>query len=233
MRSLALEPVHPAPDGVVSSTRPDGIAELHQEARRRVSVAGGLGVIDGVLGHPVRLAPRRGAAVKLRDRLRITSPQLRHEQLAEQLVVPVPLPAAVEGNHQQVAALQPLEECGRSRDAEDGVAERTAHPVENRRVGQEGSLRRRDPVEDLRAQVVPDVPVIASQRHGHRRVQPPAFTASAARYRPTGQPSVLRTSSSRSAAGELDPRLQEQRARLVRIHRQIVDPDLHDAALRA
>ncbi len=102
---VGLEPLHPAPDGVVSSTRPNGIAELHQEARRRVGVAGGLGVVEGVLGHPVRLAPRRGAEVKLRDHLRITSPQLRHEQLSEQLVVPVPLTASVERDHQQVAAL--------------------------------------------------------------------------------------------------------------------------------
>ena len=61
--------------------------------------------------------------------------------------------------------------------------------------------------------------------------EPPAFTASAARYRPTGQPSVRRTSSVEVRVGELDTRLQEQRARLMRIHRQIVDPDLHDAAL--
>ena len=74
---VRLEPLHPAQDGVGTSTRPDGVGDLQHEARHRVGIAGGLGVVDRGLRHPVRLAPRRGAAVELGDDLRLASPQLR------------------------------------------------------------------------------------------------------------------------------------------------------------
>ena len=63
--------------------------------------------------------------------------------------------------------------------------------------------------------------------------EPPAFTASAARYSPTGHPSVRRTSSCTSAFGHLHVRGPHQRRPPRRVHRQIVDADLDDAALGA
>ena len=66
-------------------------------------------------GMPLRLVPRRGPEVELGDHLRLAPPQLGQQQLAEQVVVAVPLPAPVERDDQQVAALQPLEDRARSR----------------------------------------------------------------------------------------------------------------------
>ena len=91
-------------------------------------------------GWPFVLAPGRRPEVELGDVGRLASPQLRRQQVAEQLVIAEPLPPAVERHHQQVAALQPLEDVARSLSTGDRVAERTAHAVEDRRAGEEQDL---------------------------------------------------------------------------------------------
>ncbi len=62
---------------------------------------------------------------------------------------------------------------------------------------------------------------------------PPALIARAARYSPTGQPSVRWTSSSTSASVSSTPAAVSNDAGVVAVHRQIFDPDLHEAALRS
>ena len=59
----------------------------------------------------------------------------------------------------------------------------------------------------------------------------PALMANAARYSPAGQPSVRSTSSSTRSSASATPAPGEQRPSLRSAHREVVDPDLHDAAL--
>ena len=119
--------------------------------RHAIRVAGRLGVLERRLRHAVRLAPLGGPQVESRDDLRFAPPQLGRQQLAEQVVVAVPLAAAVEWHHEQVAGLELLEHATRSRLTQRGVAERSGHRVEDRRVRQERRLGRQDPIEDLGA----------------------------------------------------------------------------------
>ena len=52
-------------------------------------------MVDGQLGQPVALEEGGGPPVQLGDQLGLAALQLGQEQLPEQLVVPVPLVAAV------------------------------------------------------------------------------------------------------------------------------------------
>ena len=116
--------------------------------------------------------------VELRHHLRLPPQQLGVQQLTEQVVVAVPLAPAVERDHQQVAALQPIEHAAGSLAAHGHVAERTGQPVEDRRAGQERDVGPRHPVEELRAQVVAHEAVVAGgpcsrrSRPGCRRSSP-------------------------------------------------------------
>ena len=84
-------------------------------------------------------------------------------QVAQQMVVAVPLPATVERDHEQVPGFQPFEDSPGSPRTQDRVAERPGHPVQDRGTDEERNLRGRDPVEELRAQVVPHIDVIAGE----------------------------------------------------------------------
>jgi hypothetical protein len=75
-QALVLEPVHPAQDRVGTPTRPDRVREVENQSGDTVGITGGLCVLDGGLGHPVRLAPRRGPEVELRDRVRLSPQEL-------------------------------------------------------------------------------------------------------------------------------------------------------------
>ena len=104
-----------------------------------------------------------------------------YEQLAEQVVVAVPLAATVERDHQEVAALQLLEDVRPIRSADDRVAERTAHAVEDRRAGEEGNIGLRHPVQELGTKVIADEPIVTGDREPGRVPELPARIANAAR----------------------------------------------------
>ena len=136
-QAVRLEPLHPAQDGVRASTGPHRAGVLQHEAGDHVGVVPRLGMVDGGLRHVVRLAPRGGAVVERADHVRLTPLQLGHQQIPEQVVVAIPLPAAVEWHDEQVSALESLQDRARSLRVERRVAERTAHAVEDRGAGQE------------------------------------------------------------------------------------------------
>ena len=91
--------------------------------------------------------------------------ELAVEELAEQVVVAVAVAGAVERDDQQVVALQRLEHVLRPGPGEHGVAQRTGHPVEDRRAGQERHRLDRQAGEHLGADVVGEQPVVAAERH--------------------------------------------------------------------
>src|SRR5918997_4642381 len=82
--------------------------ELHQ-ARRPREVAGGQRVPDGLGRLPVPLVPRARPPVEEGYLVGLFLPETPAEDVGEEVVVAVPAAAVVEGNDEQVPALQRLE----------------------------------------------------------------------------------------------------------------------------
>ena len=89
------------------------------------------------LGIAVQLVPVRGAPVQDGDELRLALGKLALEQVAEKVVVAVPLTLVVEWHQKQVRPFDLLELARRTLVVEYGVAERAAHSVEHRGSPQE------------------------------------------------------------------------------------------------
>ena len=89
-------------------------------------VDGRLRVVDRQVGHVVRLVPLGGADMKSTDELWLTTLQLGAQQVAEQVVVPVPLAVPVEGDEQQVRVCERLQHRARAGGVEHRIAQRPA-----------------------------------------------------------------------------------------------------------
>ena len=111
---------------------------VHEQARGRRPVPGCLVVPDG-LGHvAVLLVPRGRGAVQRRDRRRRRAPQLQAQQIGEQVVVAEPGPGGVERGDERVLVLELLEDRLGSGAAGEGVGERAADALEDRRCAGAG-----------------------------------------------------------------------------------------------
>ena len=84
--------------------------QLHQVGRV-VEVLGGQGVPYRLLGQVVALVPPAGALVQQRNLVGLLAEQARSQHVGEQVVVAVPLPAIVQGDEEQVGALQGRRAC--------------------------------------------------------------------------------------------------------------------------
>ena len=69
--------------------------------------------------------------MEIGDQLGLPPLEFRPQQFPEQVVVAVPLAAAVERDHQQVPALHLFEDAPGPLLAQDGVAQRAAHAVQD------------------------------------------------------------------------------------------------------
>ena len=78
----------------------------HREVTRRRRVP------DRLVGIALRAVPPAGPPVQLRGQPGLRPRQLDAQQVAEQLVVPEPLAAAVEADHEQVRPLDLLQPGG-------------------------------------------------------------------------------------------------------------------------
>ena len=112
----------------------------------------------------VRLEPGRGAALQLRQPFGEGALRFEHEQIAEEVVVPEPLPGAVQADDELVPVGrggQPSAPVGRPGD---GVDERSGQPIEH------GGLQESTPVvvgsggEQLVAEVADDQLIVAPER---------------------------------------------------------------------
>ena len=101
--------------------------------------------------------------MEIRDQIGLPPPQFGTEQLAEQVMIAVPLTAPVQRNHQQIPALHPFEKLSGSLPLQDGVAQRSAHPIEDRGAAHERHFRVGQVVKQFRAQVVAHETVIAGE----------------------------------------------------------------------
>src|SRR5687767_4777372 len=86
------------------------------------------------------------------------------QQLPEQMVIAVPLAAAVERDDQEIVFLQMLERPAGSGATDYRVAEPAAHAVEDGCAGEERCLCAGRPVEELGSEVVADEPVVTGDR---------------------------------------------------------------------
>ena len=151
--------------------------------------------------------------MELGHHLRLPRHQLGVQQLAEQVVVAVPLPPGRAGS--------PAGCCARadralapSLRADGDVAERPRDPLEDRGAGEERHIGSRDAVEELRAEVVGHEAVVAGERVvAMSPGELPAFMARAARYSPAGHPSVRSTRASTSGSASSTPAAVQQRRR--------------------
>ena len=126
-------------------------------------------VLDGVVGETVLLEPVGGARVQDGRDVGLLGEQAGAQHVAEQLVVAEPLPPVVEGDEEEVVALEGAQHRGRVTTVEDGVAQRPAEPVEHRGVQQELAHRGRLVGEHLLDEVVDDVAVVAGEPGDERR----------------------------------------------------------------
>ena len=166
---VLLEPVDPALDGRGPAALICRESAALDQRRHSVDVRGGLCVRDGVLQVPVRRAPFGCTTKELRHELGFGSPQLRLEQLLEQVVVAVGLACGVQRHQEHVGAGQRLQNRGGAAPLEDSVTERSRQALENSCSCQEAKVVRRQVPEQFRAQVV-----------GHKTVAPGKFSRAVA-----------------------------------------------------
>ena len=112
----------PVPEG-----DPAGLGEI--AARVRVG--------ERLVRTAVPLAPARRARQVHGEQVRMVALELAPEEIAEQMVVAVPLAAIVERDDECVRACEGVERIGCAARGEHRIAQGRRHPVENRRREQE------------------------------------------------------------------------------------------------
>ena len=213
---------------VVVERRTKGV----DQAGDGVRLARCLPVADRLLGQIVGDAPGHRTSVERRHHLRLGPLELVPEELAEEVVVAVPLAPPVERHDEAVCALERLERVRRPRRLEHGVAESAAHPLQDRRVLEEPRLSFRQPRQKLEAEVLGHEPVAAGKALGAHRACRPGLhrqrrqvQAGRPSLRPLGQLGEL-------AVVELDSRGLEQHLCLLLVQPEVCHADLVHRALR-
>ena len=201
-----LEPAEPPLELGQPAVGVGGHGDLHHHPGGPVGVAGGHRVLEGRLGKVVGGAPLGRPPGQLHGQAGLAALELAAEQLQEQPVEPVPLPAPVQRRGQEAGPGQGLEQVGRPGGGQHGVAEGAGHAVQHRAAGQERHQPLREAGEQLELQVVDQDPVVTGQGDRPGGAAAPAPAARTAKCRATGQPSVRRTSSATSTlAGSTSP----------------------------
>ena len=127
---VVVEPPEPLLHCLEAAVVVERWAEGVDQAGDRVRLACSLPVVDSRLGQVVGDAPRHRAPVELRHEIRLAPLELVAQELAEQVVVAVPLARPVEGHDEAVGAPEPREHLRRPRRLEHGVAQSAAHPIQ-------------------------------------------------------------------------------------------------------
>ena len=179
------------------------------------------------------MTPGHRTTVERRHHLGLASLELVPEELAEEVVVAVPLAPAVERHHEAVCALERLERVRRPRRLEHGVAETAAHALQDRGVLEELRFGFRQPREELEAEVLGDEPVAAGKVLGTHRACRPGLhrqrrevEAGRPALGPLGQLGDL-------VVVELDTRRCEQQPGFLLVQPEVFTTDFVDGALRA
>ena len=209
---VVAEPPEPLLQGLHAAVVVERQRERVDQAGDGVGLAGGVPVDDRRFGQVVGDAPGHRPAVELGHDVRLAALELVAQQLAEQVVVAIPLAAPVERHDEAVRALERLERLRPTRVVWSTASQRPPHMRSSTEVclrnrasaaGSRDSSSRRKYSDTNRSS-----PVKPAALAG---LGAPACIDSAARYRPAGQPSVRSVSSESSRRVELDSgRLQQQ-----------------------
>ena len=146
------------------------LVRRQRQLRRQVNAALELGgvqqVLQGDRRGPVGLIPVSGPQMQLGDHLGLDAAELAEQELPEQRVVAVPLPAAVARNHEHAGGLEDPQLRLRAGLAQDGVAQRTTELIEDGGAPQEALRGLRQSRKRFAIQVVGHVPVFAGDGRG-------------------------------------------------------------------
>ena len=116
---LGGKPAHPTEELPEPAAPNELEMPLDQQLGHHLRVPSSRGVLDRLLHEPLRATPGRRAAAQLARGL---SPELELQNLAEQMVVAIPLPAGVERDQEHIRAREVREHRGRVLAPEDRVA---------------------------------------------------------------------------------------------------------------
>ena len=171
-------------------------------------------------------------ALSARHDVGLAALELVPQQLAEQVVVAIPLAAPVEAHHEAVRAPERLERLSRPRRLEHGVAKSAAQALEDGGVGEELHFGRRQPRQELEAEVLGDEPIVAGEgRRRSLRLRPRLYRKGGEvqpcgpAFRPLGQLGEL-------ASFEFDACTVEQQPGLLLVQAEVRHADLVHQALR-
>ena len=202
-----------------------------QQLDRERFVAAGVGVAQGIrqhraLGVPVRGAPMGGAHG-------VAVGGARAQQLGEQPVIAEPAGPVLDGAHEPGGRREALERLGPSRLAGDGLGERAAEVVGDRRAQQEPPLLGREQLEHLGGQEVADHAIVPGEV-GDERLRVLAALQAQRRQAQTRRPALgARVQRRRRRRVELQPVRGQQRLRLRVRERQLGRADLGQARAHA
>ena len=230
---LVFEPRQPTTDSFATSRRECSLPVQQHEPIDPFDVEARLRVVDRQLGHAVRLAPLGGADVQRTDELGLTTLQLGAQQVAEQVVIPIPLAVAVECDEQKVRMRERFEGRTGTGAVEHRIAERPAHSIEHGRSSQERDFGIREIRKQFGAEILRHQPVVAGERDAGVLPRATGFQCECGKVQPD-RPSfgaveqLVHLGVSKLYAGGI-----EQRAPLESRHRELVDTDFHDVTAGA
>ena len=154
----------PAPEGPVLPL-PAGLGQGSlDEVRRVLDVVAGDRMRDRVIGAAVFGVPPGRCAVQALHTVGLLAGEPSPQRVGEEVVVAVPPPLVVEGDDEQVRALEDREHVVSVVPAGERVTQRAGEPAEDRRVEQEGARLRRLAVQDLLDEIVEDEAVAPGER---------------------------------------------------------------------
>jgi hypothetical protein len=165
---------------------------------------------------------------------RVAAIELRTEEPRHEVVEAVPLTAIVERDHQEVLLADPFDQVGRAGAVQQVVAEAAGDAVEARRVEQEGSDVGLEIIEQLLAEVVDEVAMVAGEVAEERRHRAATDAVGERREVQGHRPSLGPIQHLRQLVrGDVDPERREQPLGLARVERQVSRPDLDQPAPHA
>ena len=148
------KPAHPIKE-LPEPTPPNELeVPLDQQLGDQIWVAGSGSVLDRLLREPVRVTPRRRAAAELASGV---APELELKNLAEEVVVAIPLAAIVERDEEHVRVREVGEHRNRVLAAENRVAQCRREAPQHRRAHQEVLDLRRERRQNLVGQIFPNL----------------------------------------------------------------------------
>ena len=151
---VLAEPLQPLARGLHPAVEVERQHEAFEQVGDGARLARRLPVDDRFLRQAVGDAPRHRATVQLGQQVRLAPLELVAQELAEQVVVAIPLAPPVKSYDEAVRALERVECVCRPSRLEHRIAERTRQALQHRRVLEEGCVRGWQAREKLDTEVV-------------------------------------------------------------------------------